>query len=73
MSYCGELPPDNQQSIQKISLLAKRLFEEFNVYRIEDDKMTYKISLQNCCWDGKNYYLIDFGSPCWRIQGKILP
>lgn len=73
MTYCGTEPPENPQSLQKISGLAKKLFDEYSVYRVEDEKMTYKINLNNTCWDNKNFYLIDFGSSCWRIQGKVLP
>ena len=39
----------------------------------ENEKVTYKIELESCCWDGENYYLIGFDSPEWKIKGKMLP
>jgi hypothetical protein len=73
MTYCGICPEEDRNSLHKISQLAKKLYDDYNVYRVEGDQMTFKINTNNACWDGENYYLIDFGSPNWNIKGKILP
>jgi len=75
MNYCGEHPYETKSSFQKISQLARKLNEDYGVFRINpsSNNISYKIQLHNCCWDGADYFLIDFGSPHWRIKGKILP
>ena len=67
MTYCGTQPHDNRITQQKISTLAKTLHNDFQVVRLEDNKITYKIHPKNCCWEKGKYFLIDFGSPLWNI------
>jgi hypothetical protein len=66
MTYCGQRPIENKTTLTEISRLLKILYEEYGVYREEDGKISFKINLDNCCYDGTNYYIIDFGSSNWK-------
>lgn len=70
MTYCGAQTPDNGKHRSKLRALIKRLGQEYGLYRFHTDrhKTTATIHPKNSCWDGKQYYLIDFGSSLWAFR-----
>lgn len=72
MTYCGKNPQLKKTELSEyktiLSKVMKLLEHKWGIYRVnKQGKKIYEIDSRNVCIKDSNYYLIDFGSPLWKI------
>ena len=68
LSYCGHLPTNNEEIKKNIRELMVQLKKDWGIIRNKKDKNIKYVDTKNICVKNGKFYLIDFGSPNWKIK-----